>query len=140
MAYILDYGLKRTELFGIIKKRQLLKTGPLFVGTDYEKSLEKGGEFFIECFNYIKDNTKDQWDKGEAKGGFVARNIGIASIVLIIADIMDFYPDFFKGVYPKGNLSWHHLWFLPYLLFYSIFFTPLFIYLRRINNSGFFKF
>ena len=90
LAYILDYGLKRTELFGIIKKRQLLKTGALFVGTDYEKSLEKGGEFFIECFNYIKDNTKDQWDKGEAKGGFVARNIGIASIVLIIADIMDF--------------------------------------------------
>ena len=55
------------------------------------------------------------------------------------SSFLDFYPDFFKGVYPKGNLSWHHLWFLPYLLFYSIFFTPLFIYLRRINNSGFFQ-
>ena len=25
----------------------------------------------------------------------------------------------FDGVYPEGNLSWHHLWFLPYLLVFS---------------------
>ena len=26
----------------------------------------------------------------------------------------------FIGIYPTGNLSWHHLWFLPYLLVYSL--------------------
>jgi hypothetical protein len=26
----------------------------------------------------------------------------------------------FKGVYPSGNISWHHLWFLPYLLLFSL--------------------
>lgn len=41
-----------------------------------------------------------------------------------------FLCDAFKGVYPEGNLSWHHLWFLPYLLFYSIISAPFFIYLR----------
>lgn len=25
----------------------------------------------------------------------------------------------FDGVYPEGNVSWHHLWFLPYLLVFS---------------------
>lgn len=37
----------------------------------------------------------------------------------------------FDGVYPEGNLSWHHLWFLPYLLLFSWVLSPLFIYLRN---------
>ncbi len=43
----------------------------------------------------------------------------------------DFYPDYFNGIYPTGNFSWHHLWFLPYLFFYSLVFTPLFLYIRN---------
>ena len=37
----------------------------------------------------------------------------------------------FDGVYPEGNLSWHHLWFLPYLLLFSWVLSPLFVYLRN---------
>lgn len=37
----------------------------------------------------------------------------------------------FDGVYPEGNLSWHHLWFLPYLLVFSWVLAPLFVYLRK---------
>lgn len=37
----------------------------------------------------------------------------------------------FDGVYPEGNLSWHHLWFLPYLLAFSWILAPLFVYLRN---------
>lgn len=47
----------------------------------------------------------------------------------------DFYPHFFDGIYPNGNFSWHHLWFLPYLLVYSILLTPAFIHLRN-NPDG----
>lgn len=33
----------------------------------------------------------------------------------------EYYPTrAFHGVYPGGNLSWHHLWFLPYLLVFSL--------------------
>ncbi len=46
----------------------------------------------------------------------------------------NFYPHFFEGLYPTGNFSWHHLWFLPYLLFMSLVATPLFIYLKKENN------
>ncbi len=37
----------------------------------------------------------------------------------------------FVGVYPEGNLSWHHLWFLSYLLVFSLVWLPIFIYIRK---------
>lgn len=41
------------------------------------------------------------------------------------------------GIYPEGNLSWHHLWFLPYLFLYSVMLLPLFLYLRKRPDAGF---
>lgn len=39
----------------------------------------------------------------------------------------EFYPHAFElPLYPQGNLSWHHLWFLGYLFAYSILALPLF--------------
>jgi glucans biosynthesis protein C len=39
--------------------------------------------------------------------------------------IVAFVPHFFEGIYPSGNLSWHHLWFLAHLLVYSLVALPL---------------
>ncbi len=44
---------------------------------------------------------------------------------------MYFRTQAFVGVYPEGNISWHHLWFLPYLLIFSILLSPIFIRLKR---------
>lgn len=46
-----------------------------------------------------------------------------------------YFSDAFTGIYPNGNISWHHLWFLPYLLIYSLLLSPLFIYIRNNKNS-----
>ncbi|HET7188272.1 MAG TPA: acyltransferase, partial [Gemmatimonadaceae bacterium] len=48
---------------------------------------------------------------------------------------VEFYPHFFVGVYPTGNLSWHHLWFLAHLYGYSILALPLFRYLQHARGS-----
>lgn len=32
--------------------------------------------------------------------------------------------------YPEGNFSWHHLWYLPYILTYSLLLLPLFALLK----------
>ncbi|MGB5318451.1 MAG: acyltransferase family protein [Eudoraea sp.] len=49
-----------------------------------------------------------------------------------IGGYFDFWPsEALNGVYPEGNLSWHHLWFLPYLLIFSLVLIPLFFYLKR---------
>ncbi len=46
---------------------------------------------------------------------------------------LDFWPSeiFRGGAYPEGNLSWHHLWFLPYLLIFSLVLIPLLLWLRK---------
>lgn len=34
---------------------------------------------------------------------------------------LDFYPQFYLGgIYPKGNLSWHHFWFIVYLYLFCL--------------------
>ncbi|MGE5107408.1 MAG: acyltransferase family protein [Sphingobacteriales bacterium] len=40
---------------------------------------------------------------------------------------IDFYSNVFEfKPYPKGNFSWHHLWFIWYLFVYDIVFAPVF--------------
>jgi peptidoglycan/LPS O-acetylase OafA/YrhL len=39
-------------------------------------------------------------------------------------DYLAFYPRFFDCCYDHGNFSWHHLWFLVYLLVYSVVLLP----------------
>ena len=47
---------------------------------------------------------------------------------------LEFYPQFFIGIYPNGNFSWHHLWFMWYLFFISLIALPLFLRLK--NDKG----
>lgn len=52
----------------------------------------------------------------------------------------DFWPSqAFIGIYPEGNFSWHHLWFLPYLLLFSLVLIPAFLYLRNHSESWLLK-
>jgi len=44
---------------------------------------------------------------------------------------LEFYPDFFDGVAPHGNFEWSHLWFVAYLLTFSVLALPLFAWLGR---------
>lgn len=37
-----------------------------------------------------------------------------------IGSYFNFYPHFFEGIYPQGNLHWGHLWFLFYLFVFSL--------------------
>lgn len=47
------------------------------------------------------------------------------------AGYLSFWPTFFTtGVYPSGNFSWHHLWFVAYLAIYTVVLMPLFLWLR----------
>jgi len=47
------------------------------------------------------------------------------------SSLWDYYPHMFDGgPYPVGNISWHHLWFLVYLLFISLAIAPFIKYTR----------
>lgn len=48
----------------------------------------------------------------------------------------EFYPAFFTdGVYPGGNLSWHHYWFISYLYLYCMLGWPVFAYFRSVAGQ-----
>ncbi|SHE53981.1 acyltransferase family protein [Pedobacter caeni] len=50
----------------------------------------------------------------------------------------EWYPRIFDFVpYPKGNFSWHHLWFIAYLFIYDLMFAPLFAWLISSKSNGF---
>lgn len=38
--------------------------------------------------------------------------------------LLDFYPHMFDGIYPTGNFSWHHLYFILYLFIVALIITP----------------
>jgi glucans biosynthesis protein C len=47
-------------------------------------------------------------------------------------DYLTFYKTVFNFIpYPEGSFSWHHLWFIFYLLIYSMLTIPLLNYLRK---------
>lgn len=48
----------------------------------------------------------------------------------------EFYKTIFTFVpYPEGNLSWHHLWYLPYIFVYSLITIPLFLFLKSSGRK-----
>jgi DNA sulfur modification protein DndB len=101
LSYIFDYGLNKTNFFGEICKRNLIKTGPLYAGDLAYNTLEKSYGFFKDVFSFIEEMLPEQWEKGDAEGGFISRNIGVASIITIMWDIVDYlrkrkYIDFEK--------------------------------------------
>lgn len=43
---------------------------------------------------------------------------------------IDYLPHAFTGIYPQGNLTWNHLWFLPYVLTLTLVGMPFFLWAR----------
>jgi len=43
---------------------------------------------------------------------------------------LEWLPQAFAGVYPAGNMSWHHLWFLAYVLVLTFVLLPCFLWAR----------
>jgi DNA sulfur modification protein DndB len=67
-----------------------MRTGPLYAGDLSNQTLGKAYLFFKLLFSLIQEKLNEQWEIGSGEGGFVARNIGIASFIVITWDIVDF--------------------------------------------------
>lgn len=44
--------------------------------------------------------------------------------------IFSFYPHMLEGIYPTGNFSWHHLWFIAYLFLIALVISPFIRFFR----------
>ncbi len=84
--------------------------------------------------------TKPQYIRERFRRLFIPLVFGMFVIVppqIYFEHINDYasYGEFYKTVfqfvpYPQGSFSWHHLWFVFYLLVYSLIALPLLTYLR----------
>lgn len=101
LTYVFDYGLNKTDFFGEVAKKTLIRTGPLYAGDLAAKTLEKAYEFFKLYFSLVEEKLPNQWELGSGEGGFVARNIGIASLIVIAWDIVDYLRIEKKIVFEK---------------------------------------
>ena len=48
----------------------------------------------------------------------------------------EFLPQAFTGTYPAGNMSWHHLWFLAYVLILTLVLLPVFLWMRSAVGAA----
>jgi len=48
--------------------------------------------------------------------------------------LLAYYPHMFDGIYPQGNFSWHHLWFIAYLFVIALIISP---FLNMLRSSRF---
>lgn len=98
-------------------------------------------------FMALGKRTKSQFVKERFKRLFVPLVFGMFVIVppqiyferiQEFSSFWEFYPTTFDfEPYPKGNFSWHHLWFIAYLLVFSILILPLLAYLRKPASQPF---
>lgn len=51
--------------------------------------------------------------------------------------LISFYTHMFDGIYPEGNFSWHHLWFIVYLFVIALFISPFLNLLRSSRTMNF---
>lgn len=53
------------------------------------------------------------------------------------SSLIDFYQHMFDGIYPTGNFSWHHLWFIVYLFVISLFISPFLRFFKSVRFKNF---
>ena len=97
--------------------------------------------FIISGFGtafFLGKRSASQFSKVRISRLFIPLLFGILVIILLqvyivrianfqfIGSYFEFWPAHaFEGKYPRSNLSWHHLWFLPYILVYSLIQLPI---------------
>lgn len=52
---------------------------------------------------------------------------------------LQFYPHFFDGIRPTGNFEWAHLWFIIYLLVFSLVALPFFLWLKQAVKQDWYR-
>lgn len=85
--YLIGQALNKTNFFGLVQKKKLVKHGFLWTG-DYQSTLDKSYEFLSTCFQFIEKSLSAQWALGKSEGGFIAMNLGISSSIRVIDDIL----------------------------------------------------
>ena len=71
------------------KKNVLIQSG-IFDLSQNDATLNLLYSFLEKCFNYVKTNASNEWDKGSANNGILSINNGIGGLIRVINDIANY--------------------------------------------------
>ena len=88
-------GIKGNNLVGRVQKLQggasVLQAGPLghlsAKSSDFMRKLQRGLQLYFSLF---ADGARDHWDLGDAKGGYLATNLGLRALLVLLRKIVGF--------------------------------------------------
>lgn len=88
-------GIKGNNLVGRVQKLQggssVLQAGPLghlsAKSIDSMRKLQRGLQLY---FGLFADGARDHWDLGDAKGGYLATNLGLRALLVLLRKIVSF--------------------------------------------------
>jgi peptidoglycan/LPS O-acetylase OafA/YrhL len=93
----------------------------------------------VGTFYALGHRTSKQYLKERFSRIFIPFLVGVFTLVPVqvyiekidsYSSLGNFYLNMFDGIYPIGNFSWHHLWFLIYLFIISLIISPFLNYLK----------
>jgi glucans biosynthesis protein C len=101
----------------------------------------------ISSFFALRVRSHKEYVKERIEKLFVPLIFGILALVSVQSyfravtngfkgSFLEYYPTFFHGFYPKGNFEWGHLWFLVYLLTFSLLLSPILVHVRKNPTKG----
>ena len=84
----ISIGLERGNFLGTFSKTEMKISGTLYRGNN-DQTFPVVVDFLEQCFSYVKEGLKNQWELGGSDGGFVFINTGVESLIRIFGDIVD---------------------------------------------------
>jgi len=120
-------GLDRSNFFGSFSKNAIRKDGTFYRGNN-DETYKILYPFLEGCFNYVKEQLPDEWQKGENSNGFISINAGIESLLRVFSDIVDHLIDI-KIIQPKSDKIER---ILPETIYYI---DPLIVYFKNLSDD-----
>lgn len=79
-------ALKKGNFLGKVSKNKIERLGTFYKG-DLDTAYENLSKYFMNSFEYLKDNLKEEW---ESEDSILIINKGIFAIIKLLSDVVDF--------------------------------------------------
>lgn len=92
LSFLLSYGFGKTNFFGQLQKKTIIKAGYLCDKDDLsDASLRKAFSFLKDALNYVKELVPEQWNSSSPENPpFLLRNVGLSGLFRLFNDIFEY--------------------------------------------------
>ncbi len=87
-ADVIQTALKQSHFLSLFDKKNNIVTDGTFDLGNNQQTCNLLYGFLEDCFRYIKNNTEEEWNKGDSDNGLLTMNRGIQAVILVIDDIV----------------------------------------------------